>query len=428
VNIIYIHIFYFQCVKGCLLKGGNKPGTCPVNVSTLSPFAKVCLETCVVDTQCPGTKKCCRHDCGVTCQMPPDLISAVGIPEVPKDVKVSEARRKRSIYIEWTPGIASYPDEGGGTTLYLLEERHHAGRHFIESRLSEWTACSRTMKPSQFLRHFVKPGRWYQFRVAAVNDNGTRGFSEPSLPFSVSVSPKPPKAPQNVTVGPLLIKNGTINAELRWSPPSSDLPLQRYKVFWSRRLHGAKALDSVLVHQQVVPREQTHFLLHNLQPDSLYFLQVQALVQYGKDRLKGEKSGLVLNTTNYTNVSDYALLADGNNNDRIEGLQLQKLFWSHGDLRARIVWKLKRESQRYTVTWWTGPCQGSSSGYNHFKLAATTKASHFDLYELQFNCRYRVSVREVSAEGMKSMHDTSVTFTTPKCNAFKASHRKIRCH
>ncbi|KAJ8956788.1 hypothetical protein NQ314_006664 [Rhamnusium bicolor] len=175
-------------------------------------------------------------------------------------------------------------------------------------------------------------------------------------------------------------------------------------------------------------RDQTHFLLQNLQPNSLYFLQVQALVQFGKERLKGEKSGLVLNTTNYTNVSDNALIVDENIESRVDGLQLQKLFWSQGDLRARIVWKAKRESLRYTITWWTGPCHGNTNAYNHFKLAATTKASHFDLYDLQFNCRYRVSVREMSEEGMKSIQDTSVTFATPKCTTFKASHKKIRCH
>ncbi|KAJ8961693.1 hypothetical protein NQ318_021292 [Aromia moschata] len=178
-----------------------------------------------------------------------------GLPDVPRDVRVSEGRRKRTVYIEWTPGEASYPDEGGGTMLAVVEERHHAGHHFTENKLSEWAVCARTAKRGHLLKNFVKPGRWYLFRVAAVNENGTKGFSEQSLPFSVSVSPKPPKAPQNVTVGPLFIKNGSISAELRWSPPRSDLPLLKYKVFWSKRLHGAKALDSVLVYHDVVPRE-----------------------------------------------------------------------------------------------------------------------------------------------------------------------------
>lgn len=101
---------------------------------------------------------------------------------------MTEGRRKRTILVEWSPGETSYLDEGGGTILYLLEERHYAGRHFTESRLSEWAACLRTVKKSQVLRHFVKPGRWYQFRVAAVNENGTKGYSDNSLPFSVSIS------------------------------------------------------------------------------------------------------------------------------------------------------------------------------------------------------------------------------------------------
>ncbi|KAJ8915194.1 hypothetical protein NQ315_015417 [Exocentrus adspersus] len=361
----------------------------------------------------------------------------MGVPNIPKDIKVSKCRRKRMICIEWIPNESSYLDEGGGggggggeagTVLYLVEERHHAGRLFIESMMSEWTACARTLKRSQILKHLAKPGRWYQFRVAAVNENGTKGYSEQSLPFTVSTTPKPPKAPQNMTVGPLIIRNGSITAELKWTPPVLDLPLQRYKVFWSRRLHGIKELDSVLVHQQVIPRDQTHFLLQKLQPNSQYFLQVQALVQFGKERLKGEKSGLVLNTTNYTNVSDNALILEGVTDNRIDGLHLQKLMWSQNNLRARIVWKPKRDLTKYTVTWWNGPCHATKGDYSHLKLAATTNVPYFNLYDLQFSCRYRVSVREVSSQGMKTIRDTSITFTTPKCSSFRASHKKIRCH
>ncbi|CAG9826938.1 unnamed protein product [Diabrotica balteata] len=68
-------------------------------------------------------------------------------------------------------------------------------------------------------------------------------------------NPKPPQAPQNVTVGPLVKTNGSLNVLLKWTPPISDLPIERYKVFWSRRLQGAKALDSVLVQQQVLSKE-----------------------------------------------------------------------------------------------------------------------------------------------------------------------------
>ncbi|XP_068910205.1 anosmin-1 isoform X3 [Tenebrio molitor] len=289
------------CVKLCLQKALTKPGLCPKRETLLSPFDAVCLTTCSQDSQCPGLAKCCRHSCGVTCQDPDHLSSATGIPEVPRNVRVTETVKKRSILIEWS----SDEEPPSGSVIYVIEERHHAGRNFIEEHLSEWTPCARTNASGYTLKNLVKPGRWYQFRVAAVNENGTKGFSKTSPTFGASSRPKPPKAPQNVTVSALWSDaNGTLFGEIRWLPPHSDLPIQRYKIFWSRRLHGAKALDSVLVHQQVVSKDRTRFLLEDLQPNSLYFLQIQALVQFGKNRLKGQKSGLVLNTTNYTNVSD----------------------------------------------------------------------------------------------------------------------------
>lgn len=107
----------------------------------------------------------------------------LGLPPVPQDVKVIEGRRKRTIHIEWDQKIVA-PQ----VTIFVIEERHHTGRQFNPKRLSSWDLCSRTDKYSQTLKNYAKPGRWYQFRVAAVNENGTQGFSEPSLPFILSIS------------------------------------------------------------------------------------------------------------------------------------------------------------------------------------------------------------------------------------------------
>lgn len=114
-----------------------------------------------------------------------NTFSFSGLPEIPTDILITEGRRKRSIYLEWDSSAKKLvPDSSN--VLYAVEERHYTGRHFIESRMSDWTICFRSPKPSHILRHFVKPGRWYQFRVAAVNENGTRGFSPPSVRFSIS--------------------------------------------------------------------------------------------------------------------------------------------------------------------------------------------------------------------------------------------------
>lgn len=103
------------------------------------------------------------------------------MPDIPTDVSVTEGRRKRSIVIKWKVGDVP-ADEG---VLYVVEERHYTGRNFVPSRMSEWSTCVRSTKPSQVLRHFAKPGRWYQFRVAAVNANWTKGFSEPSVGYTI---------------------------------------------------------------------------------------------------------------------------------------------------------------------------------------------------------------------------------------------------
>lgn len=55
------------------------------------------------------------------------------------------------------------------------------------------------------------------------------------------------------------------------------------------------------------------------------------------------------------------------------------------------------------------------------------QAAYFDLYDLQFECRYRVSVREVTPEGMKSTKNASITFFTPTCADFKTRYKSAKC-
>jgi len=43
------------------------------------------------------------------------------------------------------------------------------------------------------------------------------------------------------------------------------------------------------------------FALKHLEPDSQYFLQVQAFAQFGHERLKGDKANIIFNTSDYKN-------------------------------------------------------------------------------------------------------------------------------
>ncbi|XP_063219192.1 anosmin-1 [Bacillus rossius redtenbacheri] len=279
-----------QCVSECEAQPVTKPGRCPA-AADVSVFAAACLSACSGDGACPGTLKCCSHRCGATCQEARGLDTAPGLPETPANLTVEEARRGRHVTVHWTA-----PARAG--VMYLLEERHHVGREFSPQRLGPWLPANRTAFPHTSLRRQVRPGRWYLFRVAAVGAAGTRGFSRPSAPFMLSRDPKPPAAPTDLAASSLRAADGSCTGVLTWRAPVSDLPVQRYRVYWSRRLASAASTPtSVLQYKDHVSRHYTKYLLRNLLPDSQYFLQVQAFAQFGPDRLKGELAGVVLNTT-----------------------------------------------------------------------------------------------------------------------------------
>ncbi|KAJ8898444.1 hypothetical protein PR048_003804 [Dryococelus australis] len=324
----------FQCVSKCRTRPATKPGHCPKG-GELSVFDAVCLEACKEDAACPGTHKCCSHHCGATCQharglsdVPGTYASlqccapntstggcafksvhgqsqwrltdmSTGLPEVPVNVTIREARRGRHVTVQWA-------ESAGSAVLYLVQQRQHVGREYSAQRLGPWMPIERAASPATSLRRSLRPGRWYLFRVAAVGANGTRGFSQPSQPFTLSADPKRPAEPTNLTATSQRAPDGSYIGVLTWRPPASDLPIQRYRVYWSRRITSSTSTPtSVLRDKQCVPRHSTKVVLRNLLANAQYFLQVQALAQFGLERLKGEMAAIVLNTTGTSSCCEH---------------------------------------------------------------------------------------------------------------------------
>lgn len=87
------------------------------------------------------------------------------------------------------------------TLFFVIEGRYHLGSVFASHKLSDWTIFHAHPRYDHVLRmpestreiarrwcfilKKIKPGRWYQFRVASVNENGTRGFSKHSTEFQL---------------------------------------------------------------------------------------------------------------------------------------------------------------------------------------------------------------------------------------------------
>ncbi|OAD55834.1 Anosmin-1 [Eufriesea mexicana] len=172
-----------ECMENCLASNYTKPGYCPDKAS-MSPFEAVCLIACIDDSRCPDLAKCCRHDCGVTCMHPIGLENITDLPLIPENVQIRQ-QKNNLILLTWYNSKTQRTNESMGNkdVRYLVEERHLLGPRYLESRLSSWTVRHVSTKSHATLRERLKTGHWYQFRVAAINANGSRGYSEPSRPF-----------------------------------------------------------------------------------------------------------------------------------------------------------------------------------------------------------------------------------------------------
>jgi anosmin-1 len=101
---------------------------------------------------------------------------------VPKIVAVSDYGK--ALAVEWS---APSPDTTVGHVTYLVQERHHVGVTYVPERMTKWAMVTRSDRIREQFRQLHLPGRWFQFRVAAINENGTSGYSLPSEPFFIDI-------------------------------------------------------------------------------------------------------------------------------------------------------------------------------------------------------------------------------------------------
>lgn len=120
----------------------------------------------------------------------------------------------------------------------------------------------------------LKIGRWYEYRVAAVNQNGTRGYSHATKPFQLNeselttiihlvyqfmiflsctcVAPKTLPSPMNFTIeaAPKLLSNNSVYTRVAWKSPVTDFPIERFEFTWSfyiREGEGSLFMEKALL-------------------------------------------------------------------------------------------------------------------------------------------------------------------------------------
>ncbi|XP_051847720.1 anosmin-1-like isoform X3 [Antechinus flavipes] len=183
-----------------------------------------------------------------------------GVPLKPRKGLVILERSSGAIQVSWKPksSVSIEP------VFYILQSRWHWGLHPSEDEATEWEVVAVTMEESAQLDD-LGPNRWYQFRVAAVNAHGTRGFTPPSKHVQSSRVPLPPGSPQNLRKGNVTTNRaGTHSIVISWDPPPQGvLAVHHYRVLWRPWTPGAHGPSPKLRSQRVAgakPEVQLHGL------------------------------------------------------------------------------------------------------------------------------------------------------------------------
>ncbi|KAM9836053.1 anosmin-1a [Aulostomus maculatus] len=402
---------HWECVTSCeflqsLLE--VKQGSCPPP-ERASGFAAACVESCDHDRDCSAQKKCCSNGCGHTCQAPRDPYK--GAPLKPRKELGFEEVSPGQLEVRWSSrfNISAEP------VVYILQTRWNYGIQPSEDTATSWQVVAQTTEQGGRLSD-LRPGRWYQFRVAAVNTHGTRGFTTPSRHIHSSRDPSSPPAPTELRVSNMTFGPGrAVGAQLQWSMPADlDVPVHHYKVSWSWTAIGQPSASSSLTKRRKTVKE-SQVELDSMRSNRSYSVEVQAISYWGQMQLKGQRAVLHFTTQRATRTGD----PSG------DILDVGTPFYQDGQLQVYVYWQSTTDPsvESYRIQWGPEYC---SHNQTQPPEKTVTQESFVSLQGLLFSCKYKVLLQPFSRRSHPLAE--SVSFFTPSCAAIQAmSSKPITC-
>ncbi|XP_016063056.1 PREDICTED: anosmin-1 [Miniopterus natalensis] len=418
----------YECLTSCeFLKYvlAVKQGDCPAP-ERASGFAAACVESCEVDSECSGVKKCCSNGCGHTCQVPKTLYK--GVPLKPrKELRFTELQSGQ-LEVKWSSkfNISIEP------VLYVVQRRWNYGIHPSEDHATPWQTVAQTTDERAQLTD-IRPSRWYQFRVAAVNVHGTRGFTAPSKHFCSSRDPSPPPAPANLRLANSTSNSdGSVTVTLAWDVPEEpDLPVHHYKVFWSWAAGSTALVPTRKKRRKTTDGAQSAVVLEGLQPDCEYSVELQAVAYWGQTRLKSAKVALRFSSAPpASNKEQLGKTRKGviRTQPPFQRRRLGRLleigspFYQDNQLQVKVYWKKTEDPSvsRYHVQWSPEACTHNDTSRPEAS-SGTTQENYMILQDLSFSCKYKVTVQPTRPKGRPKAE--TVFFRTPPCSALQGKSR-----
>ncbi|KAL6481675.1 hypothetical protein MHYP_G00097550 [Metynnis hypsauchen] len=410
-----------ECVTSCeFLRSVMvvKQGECPAP-ERATGFAAACVEGCEEDGECSAHKKCCPNGCGHTCQPPRNLYR--GAPLKPRKELVFEELPSGVLEVRWSSkfNVSAEP------VLNVLQRRWNYGIHPSEDGATEWQVVAQTSEERVWLSD-IRPGRWYQFRVAAVNVHGTRGYTTPSRHFRSSKDPSPPPAPSDMRVSHMSFgPDRSVSVHVNWEAPADlDIPVHHYKLSWSWTVSGGDlATPPKLKKRKTVNGDSNSDELEGLRENRSYTLELQAISYWGQLPLKSSKAILRFSTQRTETLSE-PTVSSVPRKSQSDILDVGTPFYQDGQLQVRVYWK-KRDPNvsRYRVHWFPEFCSHNGS---RIQEKLITQENYASLPGLQFSCKYKVIIQPAGSKGRVQAEST--TFFTPSCASIQGkSPKPILC-
>ncbi|KPP74873.1 anosmin-1-like [Scleropages formosus] len=415
---------HYECLTSCeFLKSVEtvKQGDCPAP-ERASGFAAACVESCEDDAECSTVKKCCSNGCGHTCQLPRNLYT--GVPLKPRKELTFTELPSGQLEIRWSSkfNISVEP------VVYVVQRRWNYGIHPSEDDATDWQTVMQTTDERAKLMD-IRASRWYQFRVAAVNVHGTRGFTAPSKHFRSARDPSAPPAPSN-----LKITNMTFNTEeevsvrLNWTlPEEPDIPVHHYKVFWSWTASSKSLVPIKKKRRRITNGAHSYMDLEDLLVNNTYTIELQAVTYWGQfPFVLTLCSVFSREETLLKSKNDEIQTARSTSGKRPRGsLEVGSPFYQDGQLQVRVYWKKGADTagNRYHVQWMPEFCS-----HNETKgpEKSVTQENYINLASLLFSCKYKVTVQMMRSKGRSKAE--SATFLTPSCFSLSSKSQKpIHC-
>uniref|UniRef100_A0A7N8XX08 Anosmin 1 n=1 Tax=Mastacembelus armatus TaxID=205130 RepID=A0A7N8XX08_9TELE len=300
--------------------------------------------------------------------------------------------------------------------VYVLQRRWNYGIQPSEDTATSWEVVAQSTEQAARL-HDIRPGRWYQFRVAAVNTHGTRGFTTPSRHIHSSRDPSSPPAPTELRVANISFGPGrAVSTTIRWSMSADlDVPVHHYKVTWSWTAAGQTSASSLTKRRRMVRESQVE--LDSMRSNRSYTVEVQAISYWEQTQLKGPRAVLHFTTQRST--------AAASRNPAGDVLDVGTPFYQDGQLRVHVYWEASTDPslEFYRIQWGPEYC-----GHNQTRPTEkiSTKESFVSLQGLLFSCKYRVLLQPISKKSRPLAERT--TFFTPSCATIQSkSPKPIPC-